>query len=1122
MAKNNETTIKFKVDITDLKKNIQEAQRQIKLANAEFKAASAGMGDWSKSADGLSAKISQLQKTLSSQKSILADYKKQLELVEKEYGANSKEADEMRVKVLNQEAAVKKTESALQGFEKQLNDVEKEEKEAAAAAEKQAGAYNKLEKEVDDQQKELNELKNAYKQVVIEQGKDSQAAQELAHEIDDLSGELKENKDAMREADKAADELDKSLDDIDPEKPANGFTVLKGALASLAADAIRRCVDALKEFAAATLEVGKNFDSQMSKVEAISGATADEVERLRDKAKEMGSTTKFTATEAGEAFEYMAMAGWKTEEMLQGIDGIMNLAAASGAELGTTSDIVTDALTAFGYSAADAGHFADILAAAATNSNTNVEMMGASFKYVAPLCGSLGYSAEDAAIALGLMANSGIKADMAGTSLRNVLQRMAKPTKESAEAMDILGVSLYDDSGRMYTLMEVMQQLRVGIGDVQIPLDEFNQLCEELDSQLESGTIKQKEYEKELDALTQRAFGAEKAEQARAMAMLGGARALSGLLAISNASEKDFNDLTNAIYGSEGAAEKMAATMLDNLGGDMTLLKSKLEGVQLSLYEKFEPALRDGVAALSKLLDVFQWLIDHGDGIAATITGIATAVGTYVAYTTALKLMQLGWTGITAALKASAAAQWLMNAAMAANPIGIIIAAVVALIAVFVYLWKHSEKFRNFWIKLWQGIKIAVKQAVESITKLWNGMKDKFTKGWDAVKKWFTDFWAGLKLIIEPVVSWFTDAWTAVSEFFAGLWDGVKEVVAAFVEWYYGFFIEPIINLFKPVLEFFATAWQIIKELGAGCWEVIKMAWSAATSWFNSTVIEPVKQAFTEFWDGVTEKAKLAWDIIKAAWIVVSDWFAQLWDGIKTKASEAWEGVKAVWAVVSEWFNATIITPVKTFFSDMWNGLKEGAAQAWEGVKAVFTPIVDWFREKFRAAWEAVKKVFSTGGAIFKGIQNGIVNAFKAIVNGIIRGINRVIAVPFNAINNTLERIRNVSIGGVRPFAGVVTRFNVPQIPLLARGGVLARGQVGLLEGNGAEAVVPLDQNRKWIAAVTAELKKSMQGEGLVGGAGMIGGTVYNFVQNNTSPKALSRLDIYRQTQNQLNYARGV
>ena len=197
-----------------------------------------------------------------------------------------------------------------------------------------------------------------------------------------------------------------------------------------------------------------DFDTAMSTVQATSGATATEMSELRDKAKEMGETTQFSATESAEALNYMAMAGWKTEEMMGGIEGIMHLAAASGEELATTSDIVTDALTAFGMKADEAGRFADVLAAAATNANTNVSMMGESFKYVAPVAGSLGYSIEDVSIALGLMANSGIKADMAGTSLRNMLQRMAKPTKESQAAMDRLGISLEDDSGRMYSFRD--------------------------------------------------------------------------------------------------------------------------------------------------------------------------------------------------------------------------------------------------------------------------------------------------------------------------------------------------------------------------------------------------------------------------------------------------------------------------------------------------------------------------------------------------------------------------------------------------------------------------------------------------------------------------------------------
>lgn len=217
---------------------------------------------------------------------------------------------------------------------------------------------------------------------------------------------------------------------------------------------------------AAAIKVGSDFEAAMSKVEAISGATGKELEELQAKAKEMGASTKFSATESAQAFEYMAMAGWKTEDMLDGIEGIMNLAAASGEDLAATSDIVTDALTAFGLSAGDSTHFADLLAKASSNANTNVGMMGETFKYVAPVAGALGYSAEDTAIAIGLMANSGIKASQAGTSLRSIMSRMAKPTDEVKAAMDTLGVSLTDDHGKMKSLNEIMGDLRNGFADL--------------------------------------------------------------------------------------------------------------------------------------------------------------------------------------------------------------------------------------------------------------------------------------------------------------------------------------------------------------------------------------------------------------------------------------------------------------------------------------------------------------------------------------------------------------------------------------------------------------------------------------------------------------------------------
>ena len=307
----------------------------------------------------------------------------------------------------------------------------------------------------------------------------------------------------------------------------------------------------------------------------------------------MGAKTKFSATESAEAFSYMAMAGWKTTDMLEGIEGIMNLAAASGEDLATTSDIVTDALTAFGLSAKDSTHFADVLAQASSNANTNVGLMGETFKYVAPVAGALGFSAEDCATAIGLMANSGIKASQAGTSLRSIITRMAKPTKDVQGAMDALGVSLTNSDGSMKSLNEIMVDLRKGFAGL---------------------TADQK---------------------AQMAATLGGQEAMSGLLAIVNASDEDFASLTDSIANCDGAAQKMADTMNDNLSGQITILKSGLEGLAISLYEEMATPLKNVVKVAQEMVQGLQEafndggldaLVDKtGDVMAEIVTRVAQA-----------------------------------------------------------------------------------------------------------------------------------------------------------------------------------------------------------------------------------------------------------------------------------------------------------------------------------------------------------------------------------------------------------------------------------------------------------------------------------------------------------------
>lgn len=1018
---NNTITTNFKADISDLEKGIQKAKQQIKLANAEFKSAASGMDAWDKSAEGIQKKLDQLDKVLKSQTSILQSYEKQLALVVKEQGEDSKGADDLRIKIENQKTAINNTNKEIEKWEQAL----------------------------DEAGKELDET-----------GKD-------------------------------AEQFDDSL-----EKTTNGgLNAFSVALGNLVSNIISNAIQKLKDLAKETIEVGKNFDTSMSKVGAVSGAAADELTLLRDKAKEMGSTTKFTATEAAEAFNYMAMAGWKTEDMLNGIDGVLNLAAASGADLATTSDIVTDALTAMGYGAESAGKLADVMAAAASNANTNVEMMGATFQYAAPLVGALGMNMEDTAVAIGLMANAGIKGEKAGTALRAILTRLSTDAGASSKSLgalgtltEELGVQFYNTDGSVRDLSAILNEARVAWADLSAE------------------------------------------EQSNYAKKIAGQNAISGWLALMNASTDDVNKLTEAINNSTGAAENMASQMLDNLGGDMTLFQSKLEGTQIALYEKFEPALRKGVDALSKLLDVFNWLIDNGAEVTAVITGIATAVGTFMLIINKTAILAAFTKGITAIKTAMLG----LNATLLANPIGIVIALIAGLVAAFVVLWNKSEAFREFWKTLWEAIKMMVSDAWEGLKEFFTGVWENITTVWNEAVTFFQNVWTS-------ITEFFTEAWTTIKElwgslvqFFTDMWTEVQTLFSTFAQWVYDNVFKPIMDFFKPVVNFFTTQFIIIKQLAEGCWNAIKLIWKQVKEWFNNNVIKPVTAYFTDLWNNIKDAASNAWELIKSVWAAVSGWFdttviqpvstffANLWEGIKNAASTAWTLIKDAWKAASTWFDDTVIKPVAKFFTGMWDGLKTGATQAWEGIKKVFSVVTDWFKDTFSKAWQAVKDVFSTGGKIFDGIKDGIVAAFKVVVNGIIKAINKIIAIPFNAINETLDKIRNIEIAGAKPFAGVVKRFDVPVIPELAQGGVLKRGQIGLLEGDGAEAVVPLDHNKKWINATAQALRNALVNDSVVNPSKSLVTNNYNFTQNNTSPKALSRLEIYRSTNNILQFAKGV
>ena len=498
--------------------------------------------------------LSQKQKLLSQAVESTKEKLQTLKQASEEAAKSAGNYDAWKEKYEPLKQQIEETSATLKDLRQKAADA-KEQFEGGKISESQ---YKAIQQELAETSVKLKDLKDQKKALDEEFGNPISPEQ-----YDALQREIVQTEQDLRKLEDAADDTGDEMEDLDKSADKVGISLgdmVKNKLVDLAGDALRNIGQKAVEAAKYIVGVGSSFGSAMSEVRAISGASAGDMDRLTAKAKEMGATTKFSATESADAFSYMAMAGWKTEEMLSGIEGVMDLAAASGEDLATTSDIVTDALTAFGESADQSGRLADIMAAASSNANTNVSMMGETFKYAAPVAGALGYSMEDTAVAIGLMANAGIKASQAGTSIRSGLTRLAAPTKQVAEAMDQYGISLTDADGKMLTFREMMIQLREKLG------------------------------------------GLSEVEQTAAASALFGKNAMSGWLAVINGSDADFDKLTSAIDNSNGAADEMSRIMQDNLTGKVKLLDAALEGLGIAVYEYVSGPLQNVVEFVTGII----------------------------------------------------------------------------------------------------------------------------------------------------------------------------------------------------------------------------------------------------------------------------------------------------------------------------------------------------------------------------------------------------------------------------------------------------------------------------------------------------------------------------------------
>ncbi len=658
----------------------------------------------------------------------------------------------------------------------------------------------------------------------------------------------------------------------------------------------------------AAVKTAADFDTAMSKVAAVSGATGKDLDALRDKAREMGSKTKFSASEAAEAMNYMAMAGWKTEDMLSGIEGVMNLAAASGEDLATTSDIVTDALTAFGLTAKDSGHFADILAAASSNANTNVSMMGETFKYCAPIAGALGFSAEDTAEAIGLMANAGIKGSQAGTALRTIMNNLSGDVKICGSSIGEVTVATTNADGSMRDLSDILADCRTAFA------------------------------------------GLTESEKAQAAESLVGKNAMSGFLALMNAGEGDINKLSSAIDNCDGCAAGMAETMNDNLAGQLTILKSQLQELAISFGELLMPAIRTIVGWIQKFVD---WLNSMDEGtrkvivtialVAAAIGPVLIIVGKVISAVGTIMTLVPKLMGIINAAKGVFAA---FNAVCAANPYVLIIAAIVALVAAFIYLWNNCEEFRQFWIDLWEGIKeiaIAVWEALKAFFKAaWEAIKTTAVTVWNAIKDFFTGLWEGIKNIFTTVVN-------AISTFLTNAWNAIKNTVT---------------TVFNAIKTFFTTIWNGIKSIITTV--VTAISTFLTTAWNGiktaiTTVLNAIKTVVTTVWNGIKNTITTIVNGIKNA-------VTTAWNNIKSAVSNAANAIKNA---VSNAFNA-MLNGIKNVCGNIYGAVKGGFDKAINFVKNLASEAFKWGADFIGGIVNGIKSMIGKVGEAVSSVADKI------------------------------------------------------------------------------------------------------------------------------------------------------
>lgn len=878
------------------------------------------------------------------------------------------------------------------------------------------GEAETLRSTISKQEDTLQQLKQRYVDVATEQGETSDEARELARQIQDLSSELHENKTKLSDAEYAADKLDNSLEEVESsaKKADDGFTMFKATLANLAADAIMRAVDGIKNLVGNVIELGQNFTSTMSEVSAISGATGEDFEKLEACAREYGATTVFSASNAAEALKYMSLAGWDADQSTSALGGVLNLAAASGMELGAASDMVTDYLSAFAMEAGDAAYFADLLSYAQSHSNTTAEALGEAYKNCAANLNAAGQDVETVTSLLEGMANQGYKGSEAGTAMAAIMRDITNGMKDGAIKIGETSVAVMDAQGNFRDLTDILTEVEAatnGMGD---------------------------------------------AERAVALSSTFTADSTKGLNLILNEGMDNIAGYEEELRGASGSAEEMANIMNDNLSGDVAAMNSAFEELGLKIYDALESKLRAGVQFITNgVIPAIEWLGGHIPEVTIAVSGLGAVIAA------------MNWGTISSKIAMVKGALVKLAAALGgvSLPAIAIIAVITAVALAFTNLWKNNEEFRNKITAIWDGIKAKFDEFGQGIVDRLNALGFEFEDitevmkaVWDGFCEVLAPIFEGVFQQISNILNEALDILTGLFDIFAGIftgdwdmvWQGVQEVfgavwdfvVATFENW-----ISTFTSLADTVLGWFGTDWETVwtnvKTFFSDTWNAISSffsgiltgiktfftdTWNAIVSFFSGILsgiyssvtgtMTEIHDTFTNIWDSITGFLSGAWETIKnivtvgimavkeiisAAFQIITLPFRFIWENCKDTVLSIWETIKSV---IGEKIDAvkekitTVTTAISNVASVAWNAISSTASSLWEGIKGTIGSKIDAAKEKVSTATSAITSVASSAWSSVSSTASSLWSTISSTVSSKISAASSAVSSATSTITS--------------------------------------------------------------------------------------------------------------------------